>query len=153
MKKPTAKQLNIWLFAAVLFLAGGILFSRPAGALAQTVTDTPTATQTATATATVTGTQTITGTVTGTQTITGTVTTTGTMTGTVTPGTPTQTATVGFGFATRTPTVSFLIPSTGGELSRPSVLGETAGTGTFVALWLVGLLLVGYSLWARKGRQ
>lgn len=151
MKKLTARQTFLLLLGISLFLTGGILFTLPAGALAQTVTDTPTATSTATATATatatVTGTQTITGTVTGT------VTTTVTVTGTITPGTPTRTATVAFGSATRTPTARVLVPGTGGDLSRPSVFGDAAGTGTFVALWLVGLLLVGYSLWARKGRQ
>jgi len=72
----------------------------------------------------------------------------------VTPGAATFTATATRAgtlpppSVTGTPTV--LVPVTGADLTRPS--GEE-GVGIWIALWLVGLLLIGYGLRSKLGKQ
>jgi hypothetical protein len=50
---------------------------------------------------------------------------------------------------TGTPTV--LVPVTGADLSQPG--SGSAAVGIWIALWLVGLLLIGYGLYARLEKQ
>jgi hypothetical protein len=138
MKNRFQKQTNYFLLMAclsgTLLLLLGLLLSltaHPALAnpLAQGATGTPTGTVSPVATNTPT--------VAGTVAATGTVTATATLAGTLPPPA-----------VTGTPTV--LVPVTGADLTSP---GSQAGVGIWIALWLVGLLLIGYGLRSKFGKQ
>lgn len=150
---PTHKATG-WL-AGLLTFFGGLalaLIAQPAGASPLLLQATSTATASATA-GTTTPTVSVTpGTTTGTVSA-----TSATITGTVstTPGTatitPTGTLTV---IATRTlirtpvGTRTLLVPVTGAELGPPGSQSAIS-TGTWLALWLLGLLLIGYGVRSR----
>lgn len=134
MKNVSTKQSTFAIVAGALLLVFGLLLSfsaQPAAAspLLQTgyPIDTPTFTATFTSTPTVTATV-------GAGTVTATV--TATRSGTLAPprtGTPTQ-----------------LVPVTGADLTqRP----DQSAVGFWIALWLVGLLLIGFGLRSRLGRR
>jgi hypothetical protein len=80
-------------------------------------------------------------------TATATATLSGAATATVTR-TPTQSGSLPPPSVTGTPTVLF--PVTGADLTRPSSPG---GVGVWIALWLLGLLLIGFGLRSKLGKQ
>ena len=129
MKNLTKRQSTLVILAGTLLLMVGLLLSlsaQPAVASPLLQTGYP-GDETPTITATVGA---------GTATSTATATVTATQGGTLAPprtGTPTQ-----------------LVPVTGADLTQPP---DQSAVGFWIALWLVGLLLIGFGLRSRLSRR
>jgi hypothetical protein len=77
-----------------------------------------------------------------------TVTATANGTTTVTP-TPTNTLVGTLPAPARTGTPTALVPVTGGDFTQP---GGGANVGTWIAIWLLGLILIGFGLLSRLNK-